>query len=104
MSEKHWTPGKGPPEDYVIACFADAPTAEVALGSLRERGFADDELLALHGSDAYEDMRRIMEKSNLRQRLGWELENLSGDSATTRADYLEEVRQGHSVVLVYAPS
>src|SRR5437764_12552373 len=103
MSEKHWTPGKGTPEDYVIACFDDAPTAEVALSSLRESGFADDELLALHGFDAYEDMRRVMEKSNLRQRLCWKLEKLSEDSATTRADYLEEIRQQQSVVLVYAP-
>jgi hypothetical protein len=103
MPDTHWEPGKGTPDDHLIACFVDAPTAEAALGALRESGFADDEMLALHGYEAYEQAQRI-EESNIFQRLRWALENAGGDGITGRADYLEELRQGHSVVFVYAPS
>jgi hypothetical protein len=103
MSDTPWEPGKGTPDYHLIACFADAPTAEAALDALRENGFADNELLALHGYDAYEHVRRV-EESNIFQQLRWALENASGDSVTGREDYLEELRQGRSVIFVYAPS
>jgi hypothetical protein len=103
MADTHWEPGKGMPDNHLIACFVDAPTAEAALGSLRENGFADDELLALHGYDAYEQVRHA-EETNVLRRLMWALENASGDGWTGREDYLEELRAGHSVVFVYAAS
>ena len=102
MADKRWKPGQGTPDNYVIACFADAPAAEAALGSLRENGFADDDLISLHGYDAYEQMRHTGD--SILRRIGWALENQGGDTQTGRADYMEEFRQGHSVVFVYAPT
>jgi hypothetical protein len=103
MPDTHWTLGKGTPDHYLIACFDDAPTAEAALSALRENGFADNEMLALHGYGGYEQARRL-EETNIFQRLRWALENAGGDSVTGRADYLEQLREGHSVIFVYAPS
>jgi hypothetical protein len=66
--DTHWTLGKGTPDHYLIACFDDAPTAEAALSALRENGFADNEMLALHGYGAYEQARRL-EETNIFQQL-----------------------------------
>ncbi len=102
MDDKRWSPGKGSPTDYLIACFADATAAEAVLTSLRAQGFADHDLLALHGREAYEELRRVEEGSPLR-RFALMVQDLSVDRDASRVGYLEELQQGHSVIYVYAP-
>lgn len=99
---RHWTPGKNKPTDYLIACFADAPAAQAALDALREANFTEEDLVSLDGTDGYEEIQRTLGVSPLR-RLFFALEDATGDETTGRAALVEELREGHSVVFVYAP-
>jgi len=99
---RHWTPGKDKPTDYLIACFADAPAAQAALNALRGADFTDEDLVSLDGTDGYEEIQRTVGGSPLR-RLFFALEDAAGDETTGRAALIEELREGHSVVFVYAP-
>lgn len=101
MSQR-WIPGENKPVDYLIACFADAPAARVALNALREAGFADEDLVSLDGVDGYEEVRR-MEGSTPLRRFLFALEDVTGDETTGRAAVVEELKEGHSLVFVYAP-
>ncbi len=100
---RRWTPGENKPVDYLIACFADAPAAHAALAALREAGFADEDLVSLDGGEGYEEVRR-KEGSTPLHRLIFALEDATGDETTGRAAVVEELKEGHSLVFVYAPN
>lgn len=99
---QRWTPGKDKPINYLIACFADAPAAGVALDALRAAGFADEDLVSVDGIEGYEEVQRA-EGSTLLRRLVFAVEDATGDETTGRAAVVEELRNGHSLVFVYVP-
>jgi len=102
MNQQQWIPGKNKPIGYLIACFADASAARGALDTLREAGFADNDLASLNGTDGYAEIQRVAGSTPLR-RFTFALENATGDEVTGRAAVIEELKGGHSVVFVYTP-
>lgn len=99
---QRWTPGTDKPIDYLITCFADAPAAHAALAALRGAGFADADLVSLDGLAGYAEAQRNEAATPLR-RFVFALEDAAGDETTGRAAVIAELREGHSIVFVYAP-
>ncbi len=88
------------PTNRLIAILQDAHEAEQAAQALRDAGFAD--VVVFPGQQALQAIEVNEQKeSPLRrswERLALELE----DEAGARQMYLEALRQGHALVLVYA--
>lgn len=89
------------PTNYLVAILQDAHEAEQAAQALRDAGFAD--VVVFPGQQALQAIEANEEKESPLRR-SWERQSLEMEDETdSRQRYLEALRRGHAIVLVYAP-
>jgi hypothetical protein len=86
------------PEDHVVATIAPTAAQEAA-DSLREAGWADDEVRVLASDEALARYRTFVQHRSLLQRIG---AAFSADEGEAAAEYVEAAEQGESIVIVHA--
>jgi hypothetical protein len=82
----------------VVAVLVTREQAENAARALQSVGFAEDDVVLLHGQD---DLATIKHKESLFAHLTRALETVTADAG--RRLYMDALAEGRSVLLVYAP-
>jgi len=90
-------------QDWVVGVIDTPADAERATQDLRNAGFAENEVVLLHGPDAVQAFQdRETHQGALRTFLA-HLIGETNDVSGFANDYQDEARMGHSIVSVYAP-
>lgn len=88
------------PTDHLMAIIRDKQGAEQAAQALHDAGFAD--VVLFHGRQALQTIE-ANERRESPLRRSWERVSVEmSDETDYRRQYLGALRQGHSVVMVYA--
>lgn len=87
--------------NHLIAILQDAHEAEQAAQALRDAGFAD--VVVFPGQQALQAIEANEQKESPLWRSWERLTQEMEDEADARQRYLEALREGHALVLVYAP-
>ncbi|HUY78612.1 MAG TPA: hypothetical protein VMV29_17710 [Ktedonobacterales bacterium] len=89
--------------DWVVGVIDNPADAEQAVQDLRNAGFAEDEIVLLHGPDAVRAFQtREAHQGPFRRFLSFIVGDTNDISGFAR-DYADEAGMGHSVISVYAP-
>jgi hypothetical protein len=88
------------PIDNVVALFESREAAESAKSALTAAGFDGGDIVLFHGA---EGLRSIQARETPLTRLDAALDRLTQDEGVARATYMNGLRDGHSLMLVYAP-
>jgi uncharacterized protein YigA (DUF484 family) len=89
------------PTDHLLAIADDVREAQQATQTLHEDGFAD--VVLFNGREAFQALEAAEQQENPLRRAWERLSQVLSDEAGARQAYLGALRQGHAVVLVYAP-
>ena len=89
------------PEGYIVAAFEDRGSAEAARSALQGAGGAGHEVRLFSGEEVLANHEEFMGQRNLGERVA----GLLGSEEQLASDeYLDLARQGHSLLIVHAPS
>ncbi|QJR37676.1 hypothetical protein [Gemmatimonas groenlandica] len=91
------------PKNYLLAVFADGPTARTAAEHVHGQGFAADEVIVASGADVLAHERDVEAEKGLFAKLGEQLSKLYTDESADAKTLLRLAAQGAAFVLVYAP-
>ncbi len=90
-------------QDWVVGVIDIPADAEQAAQDLRNAGFAEDEVIVLHGADAVQAFQdREAHQGPIRTILA-HLIGETNDVSGFANDYKDEAGMGHSIVCAYAP-
>ncbi|HEX8994980.1 MAG TPA: hypothetical protein VF812_03005 [Ktedonobacterales bacterium] len=88
--------------NWLVGVIDDPTEAEQAAQALRSAGFAEHDVLLLHGPEA---LKRLEAKDEQRGPLGWAhkaVANVVTDAGAFERDYTQEASAGHSIINVHA--
>ncbi|HLY31498.1 MAG TPA: hypothetical protein VKQ36_10745 [Ktedonobacterales bacterium] len=89
--------------DWVVGVVDDPAEATRAYQALCDAGFAESDLLLLHGADAVQAFQDKVEHENPLMRLLHSIIGQGNDVSSFEQDYRDEASMGHSILNVYAP-
>lgn len=95
------TGSTGASSDWIVGVIDDPAAAEEAQRSLLSAGFAQDDVLLLHGPEA---LRRMEARDEQRGPLGWlskAVAKVVTDAGTFEANYTREASAGHSIINIH---
>ena len=87
--------------NWLVGVIDQPQRAEQAVQALRQAGFAEDDVLLLHGPDA---LRRLEAKDEQRGVLGWAHKAVAlivTDAGAFEGAYAQEASAGHSIINVH---
>lgn len=88
------------PTNHVLALLDSAEVGEEAEAALVAAGFARDDIVRFNGPEGLQDIRS---RETLLSRFGNLLDRLSEDGVLGREVYMDGLRAGQTLLLVYAP-
>lgn len=91
------------PKNYLLAVFADVPTARTAADHVLGEGFSADEVIVASGADVLAHERDVEAEKGLFAKIGEQLSKLYTDESADAKTLLRLAAQGAAFVLVYAP-
>lgn len=98
----HPTPdGTHYPTDHVLALLDSQDLGAETKAALIAAGFAQDDIVLFHGQDALKD---IQARETPLSRLGNLFDRLSEDRGLGREVYMNGLRAGNTLLMVYAPN
>jgi hypothetical protein len=86
-----------------VSVIDDPTHVAIAAAALRASGFLDEHIRVIPAAELLARMEGAMQCRGLLARIACILADWSDNAAFT-AEYLDEARRGHHVVVVYAPS
>ncbi len=103
MTHKHEPPeGTTYPTNNLVAYFDDYAEAQQAAADLQSAGFAPGDIVVFHGQEALTEVQS-KETPITRLRNVWEHLTQDVSAGEGRDVFLQELRQGHTALMVYAP-
>jgi hypothetical protein len=87
--------------NWLVGVIDDPKMAEQAARALAQAGFAQEDVLLLHGPEA---LKRIEAKDEQRGPLGWAhkaMANIVTDAGSFEAKYAKEASAGHSIINIH---
>jgi hypothetical protein len=97
----HPTPdGTRYPADHVLALLDSSDAGIAAKSALTEAGFAEDDIVLFDGPEA---LKAIQARETLFSRLEHALHRLDQDRGLGRQVYMDGLRAGRTLLMVYAP-
>lgn len=94
----------GEPADWVIGVIDDRAEAERAVQAARDAGFPEEELLPFHAEQALDQAHTRSSARNPLTKLFAAVARNVTDPGVAEKEYIEEARQGHSIVNIRARS
>lgn len=86
------------PSNWLVAVIDDPRKAEEAERALIKAGFAQDDVLLLHGQEA---LQRLRDRDERRGPLGWVMKAIADvvtDAGTFEDKYAAEANAGHAII------
>jgi hypothetical protein len=97
----HPTPdGTHYPSNHVLALLDTQEVGVETEAALVVAGFAKDDIVLFNGEEGWQE---IQSRQTLRSRFGHWLDRLSEDGVLGREVYMEGLRAGQTLLMVYAP-
>lgn len=92
--------GTAYPTNYLIAVLDDRTAAERATDALQGAGISDT--FSFHGEEGLASIKEHARRESLLHRAWVAVEDIASEAGEYHHEYLDHLRQGHSVVCVHA--